>query len=95
MPKGMLRVRLRLNSLAEVERWVLSMGTHATVIRPEALAARICEAAVTLGDRYKALHQQEDEQLARHERAIPSSRTPSFITKGVRSARLVKAKTQS
>lgn len=43
----------------------------------------------------KALHQQEDEPVPRHERAIPSSRTPSFITKGVRIARLVKAKTQT
>ena len=44
---------------------------------------------------YKALHPQEDEPVPRHERAIPSSRTPSFITKGVRIARLVKAKTQT
>jgi predicted DNA-binding transcriptional regulator YafY len=34
MPKGMLRLRLRLNSIEEIERLVLSMGTHATVVRP-------------------------------------------------------------
>ncbi|MEI8040993.1 MAG: WYL domain-containing protein [Verrucomicrobiota bacterium] len=95
LPGRQLRLRMRLNSLEEAERWVLSWGTHATVIRPQALAVRICEAAVKLGDRYKALHEQEDEPVARHERAIPSSRTPSFITKGVRTARLVKAKTQT
>jgi hypothetical protein len=36
-----LRVRLRLHSLEEVEGWVLRFGTHATVIRPPALAERI------------------------------------------------------
>ena len=35
VPGGMLRVRPRLDSLEEAERWVLSLGTHATVIRPE------------------------------------------------------------
>ena len=34
----MLRVRLRLNNLEEVAGWVLSFGTHATVIKPKALA---------------------------------------------------------
>jgi proteasome accessory factor B len=52
MPKGMLRVRLRLNSLAEVERWVLSMGTHATVIRPEALRERLGATAREMVTRY-------------------------------------------
>lgn len=28
LPKGMLRVRLRLSSLEEVERWVLSMAAR-------------------------------------------------------------------
>ena len=32
LPRGMLRVRLRLDSLEEAEKWVLSLGTHATVI---------------------------------------------------------------
>ena len=30
LPKGLLRLRIRLNNLEEVERWLLSFGTHAT-----------------------------------------------------------------
>ena len=43
MPGGMLRVRLRLDSLEEAERWVLSLGGHATVVRPKALRQRLVE----------------------------------------------------
>jgi predicted DNA-binding transcriptional regulator YafY len=52
MPGGMLRLRMRLNSLEEVERWVLSMGTHATVIRPGKLRERLGEATTELLRRY-------------------------------------------
>ncbi len=52
LPKGALRVRLRLNSLEEVERWVLSMGTHATVVRPDALRDRLFKATHELSRRY-------------------------------------------
>ncbi len=52
LPKGMLRVRLRLNSLEEVERLVLSMGTHATVIRLDALRERLFKATHELFERY-------------------------------------------
>ena len=52
LPKGVLRVRLRLNSLEEVERWILSMGTHATVIRPEKLRERLFKATYELFERY-------------------------------------------
>jgi predicted DNA-binding transcriptional regulator YafY len=41
MPRGGLRVRLRLSSLEEIETLVLSMGTHATVIAPPDLRARV------------------------------------------------------
>jgi predicted DNA-binding transcriptional regulator YafY len=41
LAKGALRVRLRLNSLEEIQRWVLSMGEHATVVRPHALVERV------------------------------------------------------
>jgi hypothetical protein len=67
-------------------------GTHATVVRPQALAARLCNAADELRDRYKALRPQGDEQDGKRERVVSSSGTSSFFTKGVRSARLVKAK---
>ena len=92
LPGRQLRLRMRLDSLEEAERWVLSWGTHATVVRPQALAARLCDAAVELRDRYKALRPQGDEQAAKREQVVSSSGTPSFFTKGVRSARLVKAK---
>jgi hypothetical protein len=52
MPGGMLRVRLRLDSLEEAERWVLSLGTHATVIRPEKLRERLMRATEELWQRY-------------------------------------------
>ncbi len=52
MPKGMLRVRLRLNSLEEVERWILGLGTHATAIRPQALRERLERFGVELMKRY-------------------------------------------
>jgi len=41
-----------LSSLEEVERWVLSMGTHATVIRPDALRERLFKATHALFERY-------------------------------------------
>ncbi len=41
LPGGGLRLRLRLNNIEEVEQWILSMGTHATVVRPKALADRL------------------------------------------------------
>jgi len=41
----MLRLELRLNNLEEVESWVLSLGTHATVVRPQALVDRIARVA--------------------------------------------------
>jgi predicted DNA-binding transcriptional regulator YafY len=92
LPGRRVRLRLRLNSIEEAERWVLSWGMHATVVRPQALATRICDAAAGLQERYKALRQQGDEQASKRERVVSSSGTLSFFTKGVRSARLVKAK---
>jgi len=52
MPKGMLRVRLRLNSLEEVERWVLSMGGRGTVIKPDALRLRLARVGRDLVEKY-------------------------------------------
>jgi predicted DNA-binding transcriptional regulator YafY len=53
LPKRHLRLRLRLNSIAEAERWVLSWGQHATVIRPQALANRLCEIGKFFQSRYR------------------------------------------
>ena len=54
LPRRQIRLRLRLNSIEEAERWVLSWGRHATVIRPEALADRLRETAKALQSRYQA-----------------------------------------
>jgi predicted DNA-binding transcriptional regulator YafY len=52
LAKGLLRLRLRLSSLEEVERWVLSMGTHATVVRPKLLIERVSKVARELVEKY-------------------------------------------
>ena len=52
MPKGGCRLSLRLNNIEEIERWILSWGTHATVVRPREQARRIRKAAVVLAKRY-------------------------------------------
>ena len=54
LPRRQLRLRLRLNSIHEAERWVLSWGEHATVVRPQALAIRLRNIAATLQSRYSA-----------------------------------------
>lgn len=41
LPRRRLRLKLRLNSLEEAERWVLSWGVHATAVQPERLVTRI------------------------------------------------------
>jgi predicted DNA-binding transcriptional regulator YafY len=53
LPGGRIQFRLRLNSIEEAERWVLSWGSHATVLRPPALAARIRQTAAELQSRYR------------------------------------------
>jgi predicted DNA-binding transcriptional regulator YafY len=53
LPKGMLRVSLRLNNLEEVEKWVMGLGVHATVVRPLALRERLRKAATELVQRYR------------------------------------------
>jgi predicted DNA-binding transcriptional regulator YafY len=52
LPKGMLRVRVRLSSLEEVEKWVLSFGTHGTVVRPQALRERVGKIGRELAEKY-------------------------------------------
>jgi predicted DNA-binding transcriptional regulator YafY len=49
----MMRVRLRLNRLEEVERWVLSMGAHAPVIAPEQLRERLAKVGEELTGKYR------------------------------------------
>ena len=52
LPKGMLRVRMRLNNIEEVERWVMTFGTHATVVRPKCLADRLLKTGADWLERY-------------------------------------------
>jgi hypothetical protein len=53
LPRRQLRLRLRLNSIEEAERWVLSWGQHATVVRPQALANRLRDTGQALQSRYQ------------------------------------------
>src|ERR1044071_6587196 len=53
LPKGMLRVRLRLNSLEEVEGGILGFGKHATVVGPEELRERVRRIADGLAEKYR------------------------------------------
>jgi len=53
LPKRQLRLRLRLNSIEEAERWVLGWGAHATVVRPQALAKRLRDIGTTFQSRYQ------------------------------------------
>ena len=49
---GGLRLTLRLSNLPEIERWALSWGAHATIIRPEALRVNLRKIAADLSERY-------------------------------------------
>lgn len=62
LPGGQTRMRMRLGSIEEVERWVLSWGTHATVIAPLALADRIEKVAGELQGRYAGLKAAGDRR---------------------------------
>jgi predicted DNA-binding transcriptional regulator YafY len=46
-------MRMRLSGLEEVERWVLSWGTHATVIQPQLLVERVGAIVRALSGRYE------------------------------------------
>ena len=52
LPKGMLRVTMRLNNIEEVEKWVLGFGTHATVLGPDKLRQRLCRVSEEVWQRY-------------------------------------------
>lgn len=52
LPGGGSHLRLQLSGLEEIERWILSWGTHANVLRPAALIARLHQTIHTLARRY-------------------------------------------
>jgi proteasome accessory factor B len=45
---GGVELRIKLSSLKEIERWVLSWGGNATVVKPRELAAAVKQAAETI-----------------------------------------------
>lgn len=51
---GASRFRVRVSCLEEIERWILSWGTHANVISPVALTERLANSARALCLRYSA-----------------------------------------
>lgn len=53
LPGGGSHLQLRLSCLEEIEQWVLSWGTRATVVRPAVLADRIAYTAAELARRYR------------------------------------------
>jgi proteasome accessory factor B len=53
LKNGCSRLRFRLNSIEEMERFILSFGTHATVVRPRELVARMEKTAAELVKRYR------------------------------------------
>ena len=52
LPDGCAHLSMRLSCLEEIEQWVLSWGTRATVIRPAELRERIFNTSETLWQRY-------------------------------------------
>src|SRR4029077_9934830 len=51
-PTGGLTVKMTLNNLEEVERWVLGFGEHATVVKPQELNERVIIAAEKVTAKY-------------------------------------------
>jgi len=54
VPGAGSRLELRLSTLEEVEGWILSWGTHATVLRPGALIEKLKQTTAQLARRYAA-----------------------------------------
>ncbi len=52
LPKGMLRVTMRLNNIEEVEKWVMGLGTHGTVV-PAGAQERLAAKAKQWAEKYQ------------------------------------------
>lgn len=50
---GRSRMTMRLTSLEELERWILSWGEHATVIEPVSFGKRLRETALAIAGKYQ------------------------------------------
>src|SRR5438067_4252512 len=53
LPDGSIILQLELGGLEEIERWILSWGSHARVLEPAPLRAMIRDAAASIGELYK------------------------------------------
>ena len=53
LPEGLLELRLRLGALPEIERWVLTWGSEAEVLRPKELRTRLKATARALLELYR------------------------------------------
>ena len=51
-PDGGSTLKMRLNSLEEIDRWILGWGAHARVVGPAALRERVRKAAVAVAGLY-------------------------------------------
>ena len=49
---GEIELSLTLGNLEEVERWILSWGSHAQVLAPSELKERIAEIVAALSETY-------------------------------------------
>jgi predicted DNA-binding transcriptional regulator YafY len=72
LPSRQIRLRMRLNSIEEAERWVLSWGAHATLVRPQALAERLSNTAAELHQRYSGLGREPEELEKGREQVLPA-----------------------
>jgi predicted DNA-binding transcriptional regulator YafY len=52
LPGGGSQLRMRLSCLEEIEQWVLSWGTRATVLQPTALRGRVAAVGRAIAARY-------------------------------------------
>jgi proteasome accessory factor B len=52
LPEGGARLQMRLTSLEEIDRWVLSWGTHARVVGPAALVERVRKMGAAVAAQY-------------------------------------------
>jgi proteasome accessory factor B len=55
LPCGGSQMRMRLSGLEEIERWILSWGTHANVVGPAPLIERIRHTTAALDRRYQTV----------------------------------------
>jgi len=49
---------MRLNSLEEIERWILGFGEHATVVGPKELKERVKETAAKIAHKYSSANER-------------------------------------